>query len=93
MEVNQSSMQAHAAFMASSAHNVANVNTNPFDATRTVLNNSGGSVQAVQSPSGGPTQISRELRDQILVENGFDAQIRSIQTEDNMIGSLLDIRS
>lgn len=93
MEVNQSSMQAHAAFMASNAHNVANVNTNPFIANRTVLNNgAGGSVQAVQSPSNGPTQLSRELTDQISIENGFDAQIRSIQTKDEMIGSLLDMR-
>jgi len=93
MEVNQSSMQAHAAFMASSAHNVANVNTNPFIANRTTMNNNvQGNVQAVQSPTNGPTQISRELTDQISVENGFDAQIRSIQTKDEMIGSLLDMR-
>jgi flagellar hook protein FlgE len=94
MVVNQSSMQAHAAFMGNSAHNVANVNTNPFIANRTVLNNEvQGNVQAVQSPTNGPTQLSRELTDQISVENGFDAQVRSIQTQDEMHGSLLDMRA
>jgi len=92
MEENQSLLQAHAAFMASSAHMLQTLLSAHLMLPKLCLKFRR-NVQVVQSPSGGPMQIFRELRDQILVENGFNAQMRSIQTEDNMIGSLLDIRN
>ncbi|NLC27353.1 MAG: flagellar biosynthesis protein FlgE [Campylobacteraceae bacterium] len=94
MQVNQSAMRAHADFLASSSHNVANANTNQYDAKRTVLENSlQGSVKAVHSSTSEGTKLAREMTDQISIENGFDAQIGSIQTKDEMIGSLLNIKS
>lgn len=94
MQVNQSAMLAHADFLASSAHNLANINTDVFDAKRTTLDNSiQGSVKAVSASTNENTKLDQEMTDQIFIENGFDAQVRSIQTKDEMIGSLLDIKS
>lgn len=94
MQVNQSSMMAHANYMASSANNVANVNTEGYEASRTTLQNSAQeNVQAVSASTQAPTSIAREMTDQISVENGFDAQVRSIQTQDDALGTMLDIRS
>ncbi len=94
MQVNVSSMGAHTDFLASNANNIANVNTNPFNANQVVLDNSAqGNVKAVVSSTNSPTELSRELTDQIVIENGFDAQIRSIKTEDEMVGTLLDMHA
>lgn len=94
MQVNQNSMRAHADFLASSAHNVANVNTNPFDAKRTAISSDlEGSIKATRASTNERTNLAREMVDQISIKNGFDAQVRSIQTKDETIGVLLDIKS
>jgi flagellar basal body rod protein FlgG len=93
MQVNQTSMLAHANHLFASAHNVANVNTESFGALKTTLNNTvEGNVAASVTPTQNPTSLAREMTDQISVENGFEAQVRSIQTKDAMLGSLLDVR-
>jgi flagellar hook protein FlgE len=92
MQVNASSMMAYSDWMASNSNNVANVNTENFKATQTTLQNpTEGSVVAVNSRGENPTSLARELTDQISIENGFAANTKAIKTEDEMIGSLLDL--
>ena len=93
MQVNQSAMGAYSNFMANNAQNVANVNTDGYEATRTVFQNNGtGDVSAVSETTGSSTSLARELTDQISIENGFDAQVRSISTQDEILGTLFDMK-
>lgn len=94
MQVNQNSMVAHANYMAANAQNVANVNTEDYQALQTTLQSKGeGSVQAISDTLERGTDLSRDLTDQITIEGGFDAQVRSIKTQDEILGTLLDIKS
>ena len=93
MQVNQNSMVAHANYMASSANNVANVNTSGYQALQTTLQSSGeGGLQAVSEPLDRGTNLSRDFTDQISIGKGFDAQVRSISTQDEILGTLLDMK-
>lgn len=94
---NVSSLIAHQDFANVNAHNVANVNTEGFIPTRTTLNEGNGGVSAnFQSATDNgsslsQTDLSRELTDQVIVQNGHEVQGTAIRTRDEMIGSLLDI--
>lgn len=94
---NVSSLIAHQGFANANAHNVANVNTDGFIPTRTTLNESAGGVTANFQPAGdngsslSQTDLSKELTDQIVVQNGHEVQGTAIRTRDEMLGSLLDI--
>ncbi len=92
MNVNVNSMIAHSDWMGNNAHNVANVNTECFDASRTLMSQDvGGNVMESTAMTGSKTDLSRELTEQVLIENGFDANASVIKTEDEMLGSVLDM--
>ena len=94
---NVSSLMAHQDFANANANNVANVNTDGFVPTRTTLSNSTGGVTANfqaatdNGSSLSQTDLSRELTDQVIVQNGHEVQGTAIRTQDEMFGSLLDI--
>ena len=94
---NVSSLIAHQGFANANANNVANVNTDGFVPTQTNLTNSSGSVNAnfQKADDNGSvlsqTNLSKEIPDQIIVQNGHEVQASAIKTQDEMIGSLLDI--
>jgi len=95
---NVSSMIAHQGFANANANNVANVNTEGFVPTNTTLqNSSGNSVTAnfTKADDNGSvlsqTDLNKEIPDQLIVQNGHEAQASAIKTQDEMIGSLLDI--
>lgn len=91
MQVNAASMNAISQWMGNSAHNVANVNTDGFNANRTTMNNENGSVVAQSSPVEKRTELSKELSDQMVIDKSFEANAQAIKTKDSMIGSLLDL--
>jgi len=92
MQINANSMMAHQDWMNTNAHNVANVNTQDFQATATTLQNPvEGSVQAVSSTTDFKTDLANEFTDQIVIEHGFDANAQVIKTKDEMLGSLIDL--
>ncbi len=67
----------------------SNVNTiqnqmNQFNNNASKIANAGESVEK-------SSDISKPLTDNISLENGLDAQVNSIKTQDEMIGSLLNI--
>ena len=94
---NVSSLIAHQGFANANANNVANVNTDSFVPTQTNISNAGGGVSASFSKANdngstlSQTNLSKEIPDQIIVQNGHDVQATAIKTQDQMLGSLLDI--
>ena len=94
---NVSSLIAHQNFANANAHNVANVNTDGFVPTRTTLNDTGGGVSANFSSADdngsslSQTDLTKEITDQIVIKNGHEVQGSAIRTQDEMLGSLLDI--
>lgn len=96
---NVSSLIAHQDFSNANANNVANVNTEGFVPTRTTLSDTAGGVQSNfqkadnNGSSLSQTDLSKELTDQVIVQDGHEVQATAIRTRDQMLGTLLDILS
>lgn len=98
-----SGMRAAQLRLDSSAHNVANLQTPDFRrqvVTQTAMPGQGG-VQAqvgheasgAQAGSGGFDRLAEDLVEQRLAVYSFEASLRSLQTQDRMLGALLDVRA
>ena len=88
---NVSSMMAHTQWMNANSSNVANVNTKEYNAFSTVLENEATSVEASTSKGSFGTNLAREMTDQVVLTKGFEANSVAIKSQDEMLGSLLDI--
>ena len=93
------------------ANNVANVNTDEFKKSRTVMKEAanGGvtaSIQQIDTPGivretirndgieeveSSNVDLAEELPEMIIAEAGYSANTKTVQTQDEMLGSLLDI--
>ena len=91
MQVNANSMMSMSNWMSNSANNVANLNTQDYSATRTTMSNSGNAVVANSTKTGNPTDLAKEVTDQMTIEKSVDANAQTIKSQDTMIGSLLDL--
>lgn len=91
MQVNANSMMSMSNWMSNSANNVANLNTQDYSATRTTISNSGDAVVANSTKTGNPTDLAKEVTDQLTIEKSVDANVQAIKSQDKMIGSLLDL--
>ena len=95
---NISSIQSHQTMMNVNAHNVANVNTDGFVSSSTTMSDMGNSVSANirqaddNGSSKSQTDLSKELPEQMIVENVTAANVTAIKTQDEMIGTLLDLK-
>lgn len=96
---NVSSIASHQTWMNNSAHNVANVNTDKFVPQDTLISeteNGGTKTDTSMSSSNGSersqTELSKELTDQMIIEKATQTNIQTIRTQDEMLGSLLDMR-
>lgn len=97
---NVSSLQANQLFANNNAHNIANVNSDGFVPTQTTISeDEGGSVSANSSSATdngstkSQTDLAKELTDQITIENVSHANVTAIKTQDDLFGSLLDIKA
>jgi flagellar hook protein FlgE len=96
---NVSSIQAHQTFLNTNANNIANVNSDGFIPSDTRLKDNGGSVtsntrQADDSGSlRSQTDLAKEIPDQISIQAGTAVNVQAIKTQDEMLGSLLDIKA
>jgi flagellar hook protein FlgE len=72
------------------SNNVANVNTEDFKATDAKIVDK---LEISASTSQSGTDLTKELTDQIVIEDGFKAQIPAIKTQDEMTKTLLDIKA
>lgn len=93
MQVNANSMMAHSSWMGNNANNVANVNTEEFNASQTTIQNPAeGSVVASTSQTEKRTDLAKELTEQVSIEKGSGANVAAVKAYDEMIGSLIDLR-
>ena len=97
---NVSSINAHQQMMNANAHNVANVNTDRFVPTDVKMSNeSNDSVTAnlrMATDNGSQisqTDLAKEIPDQIIVSNATSVNVTAIKAQDEMLGSLLDIKA
>lgn len=86
-------------YMNNSANNVANVNTDGYIPLNTTISETtDGATKAntsLASSNGSTTSqtdLTKEITDQISIEKVSEANVESIRTQDQMFGSLLDIK-
>lgn len=75
--------------------NISN-NISSLSANQTFLNTSASNVANVSTQSGNSssqTDLAKEIPDQIIAQNVAGANVSAVRTEDEMIGSLLDIKA
>ncbi|MEW5832866.1 MAG: hypothetical protein AB1763_08515 [Campylobacterota bacterium] len=97
---NVSSMMSNQTYMNNNAQNVANVNTDQYVPRETTISETqnGGtkantSVATDNGSQRSQTDLSKELTDQVTIQNVSEANARSIRAQDEMRGSLLDIKA
>jgi len=95
---NLSSIQAHQSILDTSAKNIANVNTDTYIPSDTRISNANGSPVAkseLSTDTGSlksQTDLTHEIPKQIIAQEGVALNVATIRTEDEMLGSLLDIK-
>jgi flagellar hook protein FlgE len=95
---NISSILAHQTMLNTSANNIANANTDGFKPSDTRISDDGNSISAnnVKADDNGSTKsqtdLAKEIPDQIIAQDATAANVSAIKTQDEMFGSLLDIK-
>jgi len=96
---NISSIQAHQTMLNTTANNVANVNTDKYVPSDTRITDNGDSVSAynVKADDDGSqrsqTDLAKEIPDEIIAQDATAVNITAIKTQDEMFGTLLDIKA
>lgn len=96
---NVSSIQAHQTMLNANANNVANVNTDGFRPSDTRMSENSGSVSANvrltddNGSSRSQTDLAKEIPNQIIAQDVTAVNVQAIKTQDEMLGSLLDIKA
>lgn len=97
---NVSSITSHQIWMDNNAQNVANVNTDRYVPKDTRMEESGEQSVKAQTRKAddmrsekSQTNLAKEITDQISIESTTTANIKAIQTQNEMLGSLLDIKA
>jgi len=90
MQINVNSMMAHQTLMNVNANNIANVNSKDFKANEANIDNN---LKVSENSTNKPTDITKELTNQIPIADGFEAQAPVIKTENQMMGILLDMKA
>jgi len=90
ISINVKSLQAHQQLMDINANNIANVNTENFEASDAHITDK---LEISANVTQEGTDLAKELTDQIVIEAGFKAQLPAIKTQDEMFKSLLDIKA
>ena len=96
---NISSIQAHQTMINTSAHNIANVNTDGFVPSDTKMSSSGSAISTNirQADDNGSlksqTDLAKEIPDQIIAQNTSGVNVAAIKTQDEILGTLLDIKA
>lgn len=93
MQINSTAMTAMSNWMNNSAQNVANVNTDNYNATQTTITNQNDAIVAQSSKSTNGTDLATEFTDQIAIDKSLKANVETIKTQNEMLGSLLDMKA
>jgi flagellar hook protein FlgE len=97
---NVSSLISNQTFMNNNASNVANANTDgyvPRNTTISETSNGATKANTTLADSNGSTSsqtdLTKEITDQISIEKVSEANVQAIRTQNEMVGSLLDIKA
>ncbi|HIP55002.1 MAG TPA: hypothetical protein EYH11_05970 [Sulfurimonas autotrophica] len=96
---NISSINAQQTMLNTTANNIANVNTDGFvpSDTRIVGNENSLRANVRQADDNGSlksqTDLAKEIPDEIIAQNATAVNVDAIKTQDEMIGTLLDIKT
>jgi flagellar hook protein FlgE len=99
ISTNISSIGAHQTMMNNNANNVANVNADGFIPGDTKISNEGEAVVANTRMADdtmsekSQTDLAKELPEQIVIEDVTQANAVAIKTQDEILGSLIDIKA
>jgi flagellar hook protein FlgE len=89
-----SALSAYTLKQTVTANNVANLNSSNFKASAVAMQASQGrGVRATTTQGSDRVEISREATDMILTSNGFKANLKVLQTADEMSKELLNIKA
>lgn len=96
---NISSIQAHQNMMNVSANNVANVNSDGFVPSNAKIVSGNNSINTDVSKADdngskiSQTDLAKEIPNQIVAKEATAVNVTAIKTQDEMLGSLLDIKA
>ena len=96
---NISSISAHQTMLSTNANNIANVNTDGFIPSDTQISSNKGSVTANTRESDdtgsktSQTDLAKEITNQIIAQDATAVNVSALKTQDEMLGSLLDIKA
>lgn len=97
---NVSSLMSNQTYMNNNAANVANVNTDGYIPRNTTISETtegatkaNTSLATSNGSTTSQTDLTKEFTDQIAIENVSEANVQAIRTQDQMLGSLLDIKA
>ena len=99
ISINVSSLQANQVFMNANANNIANVNSDGFIPRDTRMVDEKTSVRAQTrladdtGSSKSQTDLAKEIPDQVVIGGVEKANVAAIKTQDEMFGTLLDIKA
>ena len=88
MIYNINSLQSHQKLLNNNANNIANINTKNYTPQQAHIENN---LQVNYSKED-KLDLSKEITEQIIIENGFKAQIPAIKTQDEITKTILDIK-
>ncbi|WP_457749220.1 flagellar basal body rod C-terminal domain-containing protein [Sulfurimonas sp.] len=96
---NVSSITAHQTLLNTSANNIANVNTDGFIPKDTRITDNAGSVRTNtrEADNNGSkrsqTDLAKEIPNEIIAQDATAVNVNVIKTQDEMLGTLLDIKT
>lgn len=95
---NVASILAHKTMLNTSANNIANINTDGFIPKDTNIINTANSVSGSTREADdtnsikSQTNLSKEIPELIITKNGVEINANVIKAQDEMLGTLLDIK-
>lgn len=93
MEVNVSSMNANSAWLANTSHNIANINNIKAQNIDTNLINNNQSVSVSTTISKHHPTLDTQIPNLIIGERGVEANANAIKAQDEVVGTLLDLKA
>ena len=95
--IGSSGLQAAQLRLDASANNVANANTPGYRrqavAQRAVADSAGGRARVGREANGKGVALEQEAVEQMSAIYAFKASLQTIKTQDQMLGSLLDVKA
>lgn len=89
-----SAIAAYGTGLGVTANNIANMNTKGFKPTSAIMNEdvNGGVKVTLSQSQDAEVDIAKEMVDMMIGKDAIAANVKSLQTEDQVLKSLIDIK-